>query len=187
MDQSKPETPEHGTAKQRRPFIKGLLAGGLMGTLLAGGVGAFAQHHPHSGFWKAGCSQKHAMRDPGFMKERADFMVEYTLSRIDATEEQRTQVKSVVQGAIEDMLQLREEHRTNRKAMIDALIEPSVDRSELDRIRGAEMALMERGSRRIVTALADAADGTHDTDHTDTDHTDEILEVCEYIGVAPNH
>ena len=158
MDQSKPETPEHGTAKQRRPFIKGLLAGGLMGTLLAGGVGAFAQHHPHSGFWKAGCSQKHAMRDPGVMKERADFMVEYTLSRIDATEEQRTQVKSVVQGAIEDLFQLREEHRTNRKQMIDALTEPNVDRAELDRIRGAEMALMERGSRRIVTALADAAD-----------------------------
>ena len=45
-----------------------------------------------------------------------------------------------------------------RKEMIAALIEPNVDRAELDRIRSAEMALMERGSRRIVTALADAAD-----------------------------
>jgi Spy/CpxP family protein refolding chaperone len=158
MDQSKPDTLQGGKATQRRPFIKGLLAGGLMGTLIAGGVGAFAQHHPHSGFWKAGCSQKHAMRDPGVMKERADFMVEYTLSRIDASEEQRTRVKSVVQAAIEDLLQLREEHRNNRKEMINALIEPSVDRAELDRIRGAEMALMERGSKRVVTALADTAD-----------------------------
>jgi Spy/CpxP family protein refolding chaperone len=158
MDQSKPQSPEPGKTTKRRPFIKGLLAGGLVGTLVAGGVGAFAQHHPHSGFWKAGCSQKHGMRDPGVMKERADFMVEYTLSRIDASEEQRTQVKSVVQAAIEDLLQLRAEHQNNRKEMIAALIEPGVDRAELDRIRDAEMALMERGSKRIVTALADAAD-----------------------------
>ena len=114
MDQPKPESPAKPKTTQRRPFLKGLLAGGLVGTLLAGGAGALAQHGPHSGFWKAGCYQKHGMRDPGVMRERADFMVEYTLSRIDATEAQRTQVKSVVQSAIEDLLQLRKEHQTNR-------------------------------------------------------------------------
>ncbi|HUU72155.1 MAG TPA: periplasmic heavy metal sensor [Burkholderiales bacterium] len=158
MDQPNHEATANGKKTQRRPFLKGMLAGGLVGTLLAGGVGAFAQHHPHAGFWKAGCSQRHAMHDPGVMRERADFMVEYTLKRIDATEEQRTQVKSIVQGAIEDLMQLRAEHQTNRREMIAALIEPSVDRAELDRIRDAEMALMDRGSQRIVTALADAAD-----------------------------
>ena len=158
MDQPKPESPAKAKATKRRPFLKGLLAGGLVGTLLAGGAGALAQHGPHSGFWKAGCYQKHGMRDPGVMRERADFMVEYTLSRIDATEAQRTQVKSVVQSAIEDLLQLRTEHQTNRSEMIAALIEADVDRAELDRIRTAEIDLMERGSKRIVTALADAAD-----------------------------
>ena len=158
MDQPEPQVPAKAENKRRRPFLKGLLAGGLVGTLLAGGVGAFAQHHPHGGFWKAGCYQKHGMRDPGVMKERADFMVEYTLSRIDATEEQRTQVKSVVKSAIEDLLPLRDEHQNNRKQMIEALINPDVDRAELDRIRSAEMDLVERGSQRIVSALADAAE-----------------------------
>ncbi|UCH47825.1 MAG: Spy/CpxP family protein refolding chaperone [Betaproteobacteria bacterium] len=143
---------------KRRPFLKGILTGGLVGTLIAGGVGAFAQHDGPGHFFKAGCSHRHAMRDPGVMKERADFMVEWTLSRIDATDEQRTQVKSVVKAAIDDLLQLREEHQDNRKAMIAALIEPEVDRAELDRIRNAEMSLADRASRRIVTALADSAD-----------------------------
>jgi len=144
-------------ASKRRPFLKGLLAGGLVGSLVAGGISAFAQHEPHPHIWKGGCSQRHAMRDPGVMRERADYMVEWTLSRIDATPEQRDQVKSVVRGAIEDLLQLREEHEANRKAMVTALIQPEVNRSELERIRSAEVALMDRGSQRIVTALADSA------------------------------
>ena len=143
---------------KRRPFLKGLLTGGLVGTLVAGGVGAFAQHDGHGHFWKAGCGHRQAMRDPGVMRERADFMVEWTLSRIDASDAQRSEVKSVVQGAIEDLLQLRQEYESNRKAMMEALIQPEIDRDQLDRIRSAEVSLMERGSRRIVTALADAAD-----------------------------
>ena len=167
MTTPNPETPEtigsdgngsEKTATKRRPILKGLLAGGLVGTLIAGGVGAFAQHDGPGHFFKAGCSHRHAMRDPGVMKERADFMVEWTLSRIDATDEQRAEVKSVVKATIDDLLQLREEHQANRKAMIAALIEPEVDRAELDRIRSAEMSLADRASRRIVTALADSAD-----------------------------
>ena len=167
MTTPNPETPEtigsdgngsEKTATKRRPILKGLLAGGLVGTLIAGGVGAFAQHDGPGHFFKAGCSHRHAMRDPGVMKERADFMVEWTLSRIDATDEQRAEVKSVVKATIDDLLQLREEHQANRKAMIAALIEPEVDRAELDRIRSAEMSLADRASRSIVTALADSAD-----------------------------
>jgi len=48
MDNPKPESADAGNSTQRRPFLKGLLTGGIVGTLVAGG-GAFAQHdsHPH--------------------------------------------------------------------------------------------------------------------------------------------
>jgi Spy/CpxP family protein refolding chaperone len=141
---------------RRRPFLKGLLAGGLAGSLIAGGA-AFAKQGGHSHFWKAGCRSGQAMRDPGVMRERADYMVERTLSRIDATPEQRDQVKSIVRGAIDDLLALREEHKVNRKAMVTALTQPEVDRDELERIRSAEVMLIDQGSKRIVTALADSA------------------------------
>jgi len=147
---------DHIKSPKRRPFLKGLLAGGLAGSLIAGGA-AFARQGEHAHFLKAGCKRRHAMRDPGVMRERADYMVERTLSRIDATPEQREQVRSIVRGAIDDLLKLREEHEANRKAMIAALTQPEVDRSELDRIRNAEVALVDQGSKRIVAALADSA------------------------------
>jgi periplasmic protein CpxP/Spy len=146
----------HIKSPKRRPFLKGLLAGGLAGSLIAGGA-AFAQQGGHSHFGKAGCKHRQAMRDPGVMRERADYMVERTLSRIDATPEQREQVKSVVRDAIDELLALREQHDANRKAMMAALTQPEVDRNELDRIRSAEVALVDQGSKRIVSALADSA------------------------------
>lgn len=141
---------------KRRPFLKGLLAGGIAGSLIAGGA-AFAQQGGHAHFWKAGCKYRQGMRDPGVMRERADYMVERTLSRIDATPEQREQVKSIVRGAIDDLLTLREQHQANRKAMVAALTQPEVDRNELERIRSAEVVLVDQGSKRIVTALAESA------------------------------
>lgn len=141
---------------KRRPFLKGLLAGGLAGSLLGGGA-AFAHQGGHPHFWKAGCRNRAAMRDPGVMRERADYMVERTLSRIDATPDQREQVKTIVRSAIDDLLALREQHQANRKAMVAALTQPEVDRNELERIRSAEVDLVNQGSKRIVTALADSA------------------------------
>ena len=41
--------------------------------------------------------------------------------------------------------------------MVAALTQPEVDPNELERIRSAEVALVDQGSKRIVTALADSA------------------------------
>lgn len=155
MKSKNPGNTNTGSPK-RRPFLKGLLAGGIAGSLIAGGA-AFAQQGGHPHFWKAGCKHRQAMRDPGVMRERADYMVERTLSRIEATPEQREQVKTIVRGAIDDLLALREQHQANRKAMVAALTQPEVDPNELERIRSAEVALVDQGSKRIVTALADSA------------------------------
>lgn len=153
---TEPNRETHMKSPKRRPFLKGLLAGGLAGSLLAGGA-VFAHQDGHAYFGKGGCKHRQAMRDPGVMRERADYMVERTLSRIDATPEQREQVKSIVRGAIDDLLALREQHEANRKAMVAALTQPEVDPNELERIRSAEVALVDQGSKRIVTALADSA------------------------------
>ncbi len=158
MTTPNPASADGNNSNKRRPFLKGLLTGGLLGTLVAGGVGAFAHHDGHPPFGKSGHGQRHASSDPGVIRERADFMVERTLSHVDATEEQRTQVKSVVEAAINDLLPLREQHQSNRKEMLAALMEPTVDRAELDRIRSAEVALVEQASQRVVTALADAVE-----------------------------
>lgn len=158
------ENPSHAPTEanadaQRRPFLKGLLAGGLVGSLIAGGVGAFANGEYHSHFWKSGgCGHRHAMRDPAVLKERAGFMAERMLDTVGATDDQRTRVKSVLQATIDDLIQLRSQHDENRKAIMTALTQSAVDRAELSRIRIAELQLADRASERVVTSLADIAE-----------------------------
>lgn len=158
MEQQNP-IDTHSAKSKRRPFLKGILAGGLIGSLLAGGAAAFANSEHHSNFWKTGgCHKKHSMRDPSAMKERADFMAERMLDRIDATPEQRTQVKATLQTSIDELLKLRDQHHANREATLAALTQPTVDRAELERVRSAEMQLAERASATLMATLADIAE-----------------------------
>jgi protein CpxP len=147
------------TAPNRRPFLKGILAGGLIASLLAGGAAAFANGEHHSHFWKAGgCRHGNAMRDPAVMKERADFMADRMLDRVKATDEQRARVKATLQASLDEMLRLRADHLANRAAMMAALTQPTVDRAELERIRSAEIQLAERASTTLVSSMADIAE-----------------------------
>lgn len=98
------------------------------------------------------------MRDPAVMQERAGFMADWVLKRIDATEEQSVKVKATLQASISEMLALRNQHFANRDAMRAALTKPTIDRAELERIRGAEMDLAETASTTLVASIADIAD-----------------------------
>lgn len=158
-DQKDVAVPKQAAAAKRRPFLKGILAGALIGSMLAGGAAAFANGEHHSHFWKAGsCRHGNAMRDPAAMKDRADFMADRILDRVKATDQQRTQVKATLQASLEETLRLRTDHQANRAAMMAALTQPTVDRAELERIRSAEMQLAERASATLVSSMADIAD-----------------------------
>jgi len=144
---------------ERRPFLKGVLAGGLVSSLLAVGASVFANSDHQSHFWKAGaCRQGHAMRDPAVMQERASFMADWVLKRVNATDEQSAQVKATLQATINDLLELRNQHYANRDAMRTALTKPTIDRAELERIRSAEMQLANTASTKLIASIADMAD-----------------------------
>ncbi len=157
MEQQSPNEANTSTSR-RRPFLKGVLAGGLITSLLAVGATVFA-NGDHSHFWKhGGCKQGHAMRDPAVMKKRAGFMTDRFLDRVNATEEQRTQVKATVQASLDDLLELRGQHHANRDSIRAALTQPTIDRAELERIRSAEMKLAESASTTLVATIADIAE-----------------------------
>lgn len=144
---------------ERRPFLKGLVTGGLISGLLAAGATVFANNDHHSHFWKTGgCRQGHAMRDPAVLQERADFMADWVLGRVNATDAQRTQVKAALQASINQMLVLRDQHHANRDAIRAALTQPTIDRTELERIRIEEMKLAETASTTLIASIADIAE-----------------------------
>jgi signal transduction histidine kinase len=83
---------------------------------------------------------------------RIEFATDWILSRIEASDAQRQQVKAIVQATVQDLMPLRAQHRQNRQALLQALAQPTIDRATLGDIRHAELQLADTASEQIVTA-----------------------------------
>jgi periplasmic protein CpxP/Spy len=144
----------------RRRFFGGLALGGLLGTFAMSSFSLWANDRgPDGGQGRHWCrAHGGAAATPEQRAARADAMTERMLTRVDATTEQKTRIKSIVQDALKDLAQTREEHVKNRQAFVEALKQPSVDRAALKQIREAELKLAESASDRLINAIADAAD-----------------------------
>ena len=92
------------------------------------------------------------------MSARIEFATDWLLSRIDATDEQRQQVKAIVQATVQDLGQVREQCLQNRQTLLQALAQPTIDRTALGDLRQTGLQLVDTASERIVTALADVAE-----------------------------
>jgi Spy/CpxP family protein refolding chaperone len=150
-------SPQPGTPKRRR-FVTGLVAGGLLGGLMATAIGAWSNNHGGPGGWHGGGRWCRTSMSPEAQRERAEFATDWMLSKVNATDAQRSQIKAIVAAALQDLAPVRDEHRQHREAFLAALTQPSVDRATLEDLRRAELQLAENASQRIVTALAEVAD-----------------------------
>ena len=95
---------------------------------------------------------------PEAQRERAEFATDWMLTKVNATDAQRSQIKGIVAAALNDLTPAREEHRQHRDAFLAMLSQPNVDRATLEDLRRAELQLADSASQRLVTALADVAD-----------------------------
>lgn len=145
-----------GPRGNRRRFFAGLLTGGVVGGLLAGAVSVWS-HSEGPGGWHGHRSRAHAM-DPAARRDRVEFAADWVLTRVQATDAQREQIKGILVQALQELGPLHDQHRQHRDAFVAALGEPTVDRVALEQLRLAELQLAEQASARIVTALADIAD-----------------------------
>jgi len=163
MSEQDPNTPEVQRPGKRRGgrrrFFSGLALGGLLGTLAATSFNVWSQQGGPDGHGR-GCwgHKRMSAMTPEERAARADFGTEWVLGKVDATPEQKARIKAIVQDAIKDLAQVREQHVKNRQAFLDALTQPTVNRDALKQIRQSEMQLAESASDRFVNAIADAAD-----------------------------
>ena len=158
QDSKRPEILPPARTGGRRKFFGGLALGGLLGALAAASFNVWSQGAPDSGPGRGCWGHKRTSMTSEERAARADFATQWVLSRVDATPEQKTRIQAIVQDAIKDLSQVREQHMKNRQAFMDALSQPTVDRATLKQIRQSEMQLAESASDRFVTAIADAAD-----------------------------
>jgi len=123
----------------------------------------YAHAQPGPGWWfhaghGPGGYFRHAAHDPEVMGTRIEFATDWLLSRIEASDEQRQQIKAIVQATVQELGQMRQQHLQNRQALLQALAQPTVNRTALGDIRHAGLQLADMASDRIVTALADVAE-----------------------------
>ena len=89
-----------------------------------------------------------------FVETRIDRMLE----RADATGSQRTRIRDIIDEVIVDMQAFRSLKLETRQALLDILKQETIDREALETLRRQRVETVDLMSRRMATALADAAE-----------------------------
>lgn len=154
---------QHRKCGSGRRFLAGVLTGTLLGSLVVGSISLYS-YSKAAPPWAAFSGERrlgfhrHGIADPEIAGERADFVTEWLLKRVNASDEQRQKIKSIVQSTVKDLFQLKEQHEQNRQAMLNALLQPAINREALKQSRQAELQLIDAVSSRLVDSIADVAD-----------------------------
>ena len=127
-------------------------AGGALTTVAldAGAHGGW--HHGHRMF-----GHGHAT-DPAEATERVRHFSAWALGSVDATDEQRERVDTILASAVNDLFPLRDEYRAHRRDLIAELARPQMDRDGLERVRAAKLALAETATARLLDATVAIAE-----------------------------
>jgi protein CpxP len=136
------------TRTGRRWLIAAALAvaAGAAGASFASGV-ALPGHHGHAA---------HMAVDPAAMDAHIDKMVGQFAA--DASPDQQARVAAIAKAAMADLRPAHAQFRQAHARAHELLTAPVIDRAALEQLRAVQMQRMDFISRRILTAVEDAAD-----------------------------
>jgi periplasmic protein CpxP/Spy len=135
-----PQTPPSSIGRR---WFAGLAALGGFGLLAAG-----AQAHG----WR-----RHGLDDDDGGR-RIERRIDRLVRGVGATPPQKERLMAIASAALADLRPLREQQRAARLRGMQLLAAPAIDRAALEQARVAQMQAAEARSRRMVQALADAAE-----------------------------
>ncbi|HYJ39756.1 MAG TPA: Spy/CpxP family protein refolding chaperone [Steroidobacteraceae bacterium] len=124
----------------------GLIA--IVASLVAIAGGALAYAHSGGGHHgpMSGNSQRHLEH------------MQAMLTRIGASDAQKAQIEGILKPAFDDMKAAHESHSAAFKQFHEAITAPSIDRSRLEALRAGQIKSFDEASKRLVTAISDAAE-----------------------------
>jgi protein CpxP len=140
------QSTEATSGKRRKRVIVGSIITACV-ALAAGTALAVA----HGGGWRHGMGAEE-------MVGHLQVHVEHVLSEVDATPEQKAQIKDIVTAATKDLQALREQHGNARKELHQLFTAPTIDRTRLESLRSEHLQALDAASKRCITAMADAAE-----------------------------
>jgi len=138
---TEPTTPPQNT---RRRWFAGLAA--------LGGIGLLGARAQAQGWGRAGGLY------PEEQARRLDWRIGRMLKEVGGTPQQKERLVAIAAAAMNDMRPLREQSREARRRGMALLAAPTIDRAALEQQRAAQVQLLDARSRRMVQAMADAAE-----------------------------
>ncbi len=108
--------------------------------------------HGGPGFWRGGTI------DPAQAEARVDRMVRHFAVDVGANADQQEKLSTIAKGLVKDMLPVREKMIAARKQARELLTAQTIDRAALEKLRADQIAAHDAASKRVVQALADAAE-----------------------------
>ena len=139
-------TPESLPAPEssRRRWFAGLAA--------MGGLGLAATQVPAQ-VWGG-----RAALDPQERARRLEYRIGRLVKDVGGTQDQKDRLVAIASAAVADLRPLGEQARQSRRRSMELLAGQSVDRAALEQQRVLHMHTAEARSRRMVQAMADAAE-----------------------------
>lgn len=149
-------SPVFTTRPSRARAVKGALFGLVLGLAAAASVPAVAAgfghgHHGHHGGMMGGPGGY--MADP----QHVDRMVEHMLRDLNASEQQRSQIRQIAQSAATELKAGRDAGRKLHEQMRGLFTQPNVDAAAIESLRQQSIAQMDANSRRMTQAMVDIA------------------------------
>ncbi len=80
------------------------------------------------------------------------------LTKIGASDAQKSQIEGILKPAFDDMKAAHESHSAAFKQFHEAITAPSIDRARLESLRAEQIKSLDEASKRLVTAISDAAE-----------------------------
>jgi len=98
----------------------------------------------------------------GFMSGRgAEDHLEHMqamLTKIGASDAQKSQIEGLLKPAFEEMKAAHEAHSAAFEQFHEAITAPSIDRAKIEALRAEQLKSLDEASKRMVTAITDAAE-----------------------------
>ena len=130
--------------KRRRLAVAAITAALLA---IVGGTLAYA----HSG------SGHHGLMSGGGAEDHLEHM-QAMLTKIGASDAQKSQIEGLLKPAFEEMKAAHEAHSAAFEQFHEAITAPSIDRAKIEALRADQLKSLDEASKRMVTAITDAAE-----------------------------
>jgi Spy/CpxP family protein refolding chaperone len=127
----------------RRRWFAGLAA--------LGGIGLLVGPAEAQG-WRRGAL------DPEEMARRLDWRIGRLVASLGGTPEQKDRLVAIAQAARADLQPIREQIRQTRRAGLDLLAAPVIDKRAVEQLRVTRMQLADARSKRRMQAWIDSAE-----------------------------